>query len=134
MNTLKWISAPQKLITLLVVSLLLSVSPAIACTNVQLNAADGSCVVSRTMDDNPAIMKIKVALTPRGKAIPPTNPDGSPGLSYTMNYSSFGLPVTGSSTPTNAMNEKGLTLSVQILNASYYPTSVHPEKKSIMRR
>jgi len=78
MNTLKWISAPQKLITLLVVSLLLSVSPAIACTNVQLNAADGSCVVSRTMDDNPAIMKIKVALTPRGKAIPPTNPDGSP--------------------------------------------------------
>jgi hypothetical protein len=34
------------------------------------------------MDDNPATMKINVALTPRGKTIQSTNPDGGPGLSY----------------------------------------------------
>jgi len=81
------------------------------------------------MDDNPATMKINVALTPRGKTIQSTNPDGSPGFSYTTKYSSFGLPVIGSTTPTDTMNEKGLILSVQILNASYYATIVPPEKK-----
>jgi len=48
------------------------------------------------MDDNPATMKIKTTLTPRGNVIQPTNPDGSPGLSYTTKYSSNGLPVIGS--------------------------------------
>ena len=95
-----------------------------------LSAADGSSVIARTMDDNPATMKIRVALTPRGTAIRSTNPDGSPGLSYTTKHSSFGLPMIGSSTPTDAMNEKGLTLSVQILHAAYYATIVPAQKKA----
>jgi choloylglycine hydrolase len=130
MNTSQRITASLKLVTLLVASSLLSASPTLACTSVQLTAADGSSVVARTMDDNPATMKIKVALTPRGKTIRSTNPDGSPGLTFVTKYSSFGLPMIGSTTPTDAMNEKGLTLSVQILNASYFPTSVPPGKKA----
>ncbi len=123
------IAAALKLTVLLLSVSLIYTFPALTCTSVQLRAADGSSVVARTMDDNPATMKVKVAFTPRGKAIQSTNPDGSPGLSYTANYSSFGLPVIGSTTPTDAMNEKGLTLSVQILNAAYYPTTVPSEKK-----
>ena len=119
-----------QLIALLIAAPMISASPASACSSVQLTAADGASVVARTMDDNPATMKIRVALTPRGKAVRSTNPDGSPGLSYTTKYSSFGLPVIGSGTPTDAMNEKGLTVSVQILNAAYYPTSVPAEKKA----
>ena len=128
MKILKRISAALKLAGLLSASMIYAF-PAFACTSVQLCAADGSSVVARTMDDNPATMKVKIALTPRGKALRSTNPDGSPGLSYTAKYSSFGLPVIGSTTPTDAMNEKGLTLSVQILNSSYFPTNVPPEKK-----
>ena len=100
-----------------------------ACTSVQLTAVDGSSVVARTMDTNPAAMKYKVALVPRGKTIQSTNPDGSPGLSFVTKYSSFSLPMIGSTTPTDSMNEKGMTVAVQILNATYYATSVPPEKK-----
>ena len=129
MKTLNRLTITLKLVALLATAALLHVFPVLACTSVQLTASDGSVVVARTMDDNPAIMKINVALTPRGKTIQSTNPDGSPGLSYTTKYSSFGLPVIGSTTPTDTMNEKGLILSVQILNASYYATIVPPEKK-----
>jgi len=118
-----------QLTALLISAVVTHASPASACSSVQLTAADGASVVARTMDDNPATMKVRVALVPRGKAIRSTNPDGSPGLSYQAKYSSFGLPVIGSGTPTDAMNEKGLTVSVQILNAAFYPTSVPAEKK-----
>ncbi len=130
MKTSNRFFAALKLVALLAAASMIYCPPVFACTSVQLSAADGSSVVARTMDDNPATMKIRVALTPRGKAIRSTNPDGSPGLSYTTKYSSFGLPMIGSTTPTDAMNEKGLTLSIQILNASYFPTSVPPEKKT----
>ncbi len=126
MKASPWITV---LLHLVAVSLF-SVSPALACTSVQLTAVDGSSVVARTMDTNPAAMKYKVALTPRGKTIQSTSPDGSPGLSFVTKYSSFGLPMIGSTAPSDTMNEKGLTLGVQILNAAYYATSVPPEKKT----
>lgn len=127
---MKSITSPRKLAALLSATCLLSALPAPACTSVQLSAADGSSVVARTMDYNPLAMKFKVAFTPRGKKIQSTNPDGAPGLSYTTKYSSVGLPPIGSvTTPTDAMNEKGLTLAVQQLNSAYYATSVPLEKK-----
>ena len=98
MKTLNRLTITLKLVALLVTAAMFHVPPVLACTSVQLTASDGSVVVARTMDDNPATMKINVALTPRGKTIQSTNPDGSPGFSYTTKYSSFGLPVIGSTT------------------------------------
>ncbi len=122
----------RKLAALLTAASLLSASPALACSSLQLSAADGSTVVARTMDYNPAAFRFKVALAPRGRKIQSTNPDGTPGLSYTIKYASFGLPPIGAvTTPTDAMNEKGLTLAVQQLNSAYYATSVPSGKKTV---
>jgi len=82
MKTLNRLTITLKLVALLVTAAMFHVPPVLACT----------------MDDNPATMKINVAPPPRGKTIQSTNPDGSPGFSYTTKYSSFGLPVIGSTT------------------------------------
>ena len=64
MKTLNRLTITLKLVALLVTAAMFHVPPVLACTSVQLSASDGSVVVARTMDDNPATMKINVALTP----------------------------------------------------------------------
>lgn len=102
-----------------------------ACSFLQINAADGASVIARTMDEDPLVMNFKVTLTPRGKAIRSVSPNGGPGLTYTTRYASVGLPLaTAPATPTDAMNEKGLVLSVLVLNSACYPATVPPGKEA----
>ncbi len=104
---------------------------AMACSSVQLSAADGSSVVARTMDF-PYDLQDAVYLSPRGTKVQSLNPDGTPGLAFTTKYSSFAITAMHvKQAAADAMNEKGLTLAAQWLQASSYPTTVPADRKAV---
>ena len=67
MKTLNRLPVTLKLVALLATAALLHVFPVLACTSVQLTASDGSVVVARTMDDNPATCLLYTSPSPRDR-------------------------------------------------------------------
>jgi choloylglycine hydrolase len=99
-------------------------APAFACSSLQLSAADGSSVVARSMDFE-GDLDDRVTLYPRGQKVQSKAPDGGAGLSFTSKYAAFGVfPLGVKIAAADAMNEKGLTVALQWLQASGFPTSI----------
>ncbi|HQU09092.1 MAG TPA: linear amide C-N hydrolase, partial [Opitutales bacterium] len=126
---------PQFLKTVLYATLALCLSQAFthqsqACTSVQLTAADGSSVVARTMDFEVDLHSY-LKLFPRGETVQSIKPDGTPGMSFTSKYASFGIMSDMSKNASyDAMNEKGLTFALQWLNAAGFPTTIPADNKA----
>lgn len=85
---------------------LLAVSPALACTDVQVNAADGSAFSVRSMEFA-LDLKSEVVIVPRGRAMVSQGPKGK-GLNWTSKYGFVGVNVFGEPIYTDGLNEKGL--------------------------
>ena len=84
----------------------LAVAPALACTDVQLIAADGSAFSVRTMEFA-LDLKSEVVLVPRGRTLTSQAPKGK-GLNWTSKYGFAAINVFGEPFYTDGLNEKGL--------------------------
>lgn len=85
---------------------LIAVAPALACTDVQLNATDGSAFSVRSMEFT-LDLKSEVVIVPRGREMVSQGPKGN-GLNWTSKYGFVGINVFGEPLYTDGLNEKGL--------------------------
>lgn len=113
---------------LLLNSLILKAYP---CTDLQLQAEDGHCVVGRTMDfDRP--LHSALAIYPRGETRTSVKPNGQKGLAWRSRYAYAGMNELGNRQMiSDGINEKGLALEDLWLAETQY-NQVSAEDESVL--
>lgn len=87
--------------------LLLSYTPANACTALHLTAKDGGVVVGRTMEFGVDVQSDAVVI-PAGTKLTSSLPDKSKGIHYTTKYGIVGANFMNKHMVVDGMNEKGM--------------------------
>lgn len=101
--------------------LLTSMPAAWACTDLHLQATDGTVLVGRTMDFNQDLQSAW-AIYPRGEQRTSKAPNGRTGLSWTSRYAYAGMNELGNHQMiSDGLNEKGLSLEDLWLAETQYP-------------
>jgi len=96
----------------LLASILLS-QPGRACTAITLQGADGTVVFGRTMEWADFDLEPRFTLVPRGLALASVvMPDGKAGAAWHAKYGFAGIDILGQPAYVDAVNEKGLTVSM----------------------
>lgn len=97
-----------KRFSILASSLILANIPALACTDIQVAAKDGSQVIARTMEFA-LNMNSQLVSTPRSTAFTTTAPDGKPAMSWKSKYGYLMMNGLGQMFTVDGMNEQGMT-------------------------
>jgi choloylglycine hydrolase len=112
-NLLKWRSC-KKLGLVSALSLLLSVSPALACTDAHIVALDGSVLSARSMEFGPALDS-RLVIRPRGSKLESPAPDGAKGLSLVGKHGYVYMDGFKIDAVTDGLNEAGLSFGALYL-------------------
>ena len=119
----------RNLIVILTVGAI-SVTPALACTDVRIVADDGSVMTVRTMEYE-LQLRSGLVITPRGHVGTSPAPSGAKGLTWKAKYgfayvNAFGLPIA-----LDGLNEAGLGFGALYLpgEASYQDVSAGDDRK-----
>lgn len=83
-----------------------------ACTAITLKAEDGSAIQARTEEWGTFDLESEVMVTPRGLNLQSITPDNKPGLKWKSKYGVLGLNSLHKPAYVDAVNEKGLSVSV----------------------
>lgn len=129
-NTIKF--SLVKKISLASALLLSGMSLALACTDFRLVAADGSVLITRSMEF--AIdMKSNLMTSPRGREFKTTTPNQKEGLSWKSKYGYLFLDGMGLGVPLEGMNEHGLAYEALLFpgEAEYQTIPENKEKRAI---
>lgn len=108
----------------LAILLLLFAVPALACTDFQVKARDGSVLISRSME---FALPLKSALVtiPRGQTIVSRTLDGKKGIEWTSKYGFLGINAFGMQQAVlDGMNEAGLSVEFLWFIGSKYQEPV----------
>jgi choloylglycine hydrolase len=114
------------------VAILATQKPAMACTGIRLQAADGSIVYARTMEFGIELHS-KVLIIPRQFALQGTTNSGRPGLEWKSKYALVGLNGEGLTLIADGVNEAGLAAGIFLFPgyAQFQDVSANDEGKSI---
>lgn len=85
----------------------LTFQPALACTDFQLKASDGTVLISRSMEFS-ADMKSNLRSSPRGRAFATTAPNGKPAMTWKATYGYLYVDSMDQDFAVDGMNEQGL--------------------------
>lgn len=111
-----------------VLALLAANTSAHACTDFRVKAADGTCVVGRSMEWG-LDLDSYVCLHPRGESRASQTPDGKPGVKWTSKHGYLSLDCHNMPIAVDGMNEKGLSVGLLWLPGTIYQSvpADHPE-------
>lgn len=84
-------------------------SRAEACTGITLRAADGVCIVARTIEWGGSNLNSRYVVVPRGYAQRSYTPEGIDGMRFTARYGYVGLAVEQKEFVAEGLNEEGLS-------------------------
>jgi choloylglycine hydrolase len=112
-------------------SSLLVVAPALACTDVRLQAKDGSSFSVRTMEFG-IDLESDAVVVPRGQKMASAAPKGD-GHAWTSKYGFVGMNVFGEAFFTDGLNEKGLGIGALYLpgETEYQTVKAGEESKAL---
>lgn len=97
----------RKLVFCLSAIAALTFQPALACTDFQLKASDGTILISRSMEFT-VDMKSNLRSSPRGRAFATTAPNGKPAMAWKATYGYLYLDSLDQNFAVDGMNEQGL--------------------------
>lgn len=80
-----------------------------ACTGITLRAADGACIVARTIEWGGSNLNSRYVVVPRGYAQRSYTPEGIDGMRFTARYGYVGLAVEQKEFVAEGLNEEGLS-------------------------
>ena len=80
-----------------------------ACTGITLRAADGACIVARTIEWGGSNLHSRYVVVPRGYAQRSYTPEGIDGMRFTARYGYVGLAVEQREFVAEGLNEEGLS-------------------------
>ncbi len=105
-------------------TLLLLVSSAFACTDFALRAKDGTVVNGRSMEF-PIDLKSRIKIVPQGTHFAPEVAPGTPGISWDTKYGFIGVNAFGlENVFVDGFNEKGLAIGGLMFNGAEYQAPV----------
>lgn len=88
---------------------------ALACTGIELKAADGTYVNGRTLEFGQPL-QLSLMVIPRNYSFKGTLPDNTAGMSYNAKYAAVGANVFAAPALMDGLNEKGL-----VVGSFYFP-------------
>lgn len=80
-----------------------------ACTGITLRAADGACIVARTIEWGGSNLRSRYVVVPRGYTQRSYTPEGIDGMRFTARYGYVGLAVEQKEFVAEGLNEVGLS-------------------------
>lgn len=96
-------------LTLSVITALVGLTRAHACTGVMLKGKDGTVAYGRTCEWGAFDLHSRLVIIPRGQKFVGTTPDGKPGYKWTNKYGIVGIDALKKDVLVDAMNETGFT-------------------------